>query len=174
MTLNPDEIAITKVQITNSLKSGMEYIGDLYEAPGYKPGMKSWFSHPTAGVVGGFDYTVDQQDDNVICHCVDTWDFNPANERLYFQVSNHIVPVLKTLIRSLGLNSVVKYEEQSGQTKVSVKEVDLMFLNDSHKFVTKWDVVFSKEDWDVLNQSSDFASYYEEDEDEDEDEDLDF
>ena len=156
MTLNQYEIGYTKVQIEQSRTIGElnNGVADIVYSLNYTSDMEGWFQHPTLGVVGGFNYTVEEAGDKVICHCYDVWDFNLTSEPLTLTLNKALLQLIKKLAKSLNIEVII-YDLGKGSYKVDIPESQLMVLNEGHAFTTKWDVVFTREEWNSLTPQVD-------------------
>ena len=161
MTLTESEVQHTKNHIYNSHAHGYDlgvaFISSLlYNLDGnerYSTHMDMWFTDATAGLVGGFDYTVEELEDKVVCHCIDTWDFNLDSGYLFVKVNKSIMNLCKQLAKTLSLPLAV--EEEDGKYVVGVREEDLASLNSKCAFQTKWTVTFTKQEWKDLLSNRD-------------------
>ena len=151
MTLRDDEIAATKRQILRTLKSESYDFGeasitlddDMFDDK--KTIMECFLTGKTTGLVGGFDYTVDE---NMVAHCIDTWDFNTNNcFCLILYIPKSLIKAVKLMTNKLGLPEelVTIWREDTAKPYLTVNEANLAVLNATHEFKTRWTVDFSGE-----------------------------
>ena len=148
MTLTDDEIEATKGQILRSLKSDDISYGEAsitVDADTEKGIMDAFLTGKTTGLVGGFDYTIDE---NMIAHCIDTWDFNTNNcFCLIIYIPKPFVKAVKMLTKKLGIEDIVNIYSRDNVDRhyITMDEGRLAVLNDKHAFTTTWEIDFTGE-----------------------------
>lgn len=114
------------------------------------------------GVVGGFNFTFEEQKKGLKVKCVDCWDFNtrqvitdPLTGKEHqmsaeLEVSIDSAPV-QNVIKSLACRLGITIHEGDNPSTLWVDEENLASLNPSRQFYTRWEFFLSWEELGVEN-----------------------
>lgn len=158
MCLTEEETSATWWQVKNSIHLGYDEPGygeyDHVTKRGWVPCPSGgWLSHQTRGIVGGFVYKTQWEEDEqgnpiLVAYCHDEWDFNPPmcgntySERLYLpkEIPSAKLFAARSAARALGVRIL------SDEVGSYVVEADLQKFNEKHKFSTDWELWYKPSD----------------------------
>lgn len=114
------------------------------------------------GVVGGFNYTFEEQEEGLKVKCVDCWDFNtrqtlthPLTGKVYQMTSELEITIssapVRNVIKSLASRLGITIHEGDNPSVLWVNEDDLTSLNPTRQFYTRWEFFLSWEELGINN-----------------------